>query len=110
MIEPSVGEEVLLLHYGHQPANSPYRASGPIFVRKNGRQAVVPPGEVPDIVVRRLISVRGYDAFGFIVDAEVCEGREIVPVIHRVLSNAEIDYVHLHYAKRGCYSCLVTRV
>ena len=29
-----VGEELLLLPYLHQPAASPYRASGPIFIRR----------------------------------------------------------------------------
>src|SRR5271170_318057 len=33
-----VGEELLLLPYLHQPAASPYRSSGPIFVRRNASQ------------------------------------------------------------------------
>ena len=44
-----VGEEVLLLPFTHQDSRSPYRASGPIFVRRGQgggadreRAAVVP--------------------------------------------------------------------
>jgi hypothetical protein len=29
-----VGDEVLLLSFTHQPADSPYKAAGPIFVRR----------------------------------------------------------------------------
>jgi hypothetical protein len=33
-----IGEELLLLPYEHHPAKSPYRASGPIFVRRGVRR------------------------------------------------------------------------
>src|ERR1700689_3177692 len=58
----AVGEELLLLPYVHQPEDSPYRASGPIFVRKCAEQRVMEPGVVPDYVRLRLMSVRAYDA------------------------------------------------
>ena len=32
--DAEIGEELLLLPFEHQAANSPYRSSGPIFVRK----------------------------------------------------------------------------
>ena len=34
LADATVGEELLLLSFQHQPADSPYRASGPIFVRR----------------------------------------------------------------------------
>jgi hypothetical protein len=41
--DAQIGEELLLLPYTHQPANSPYHASGPIFVRKgNAEQSTHP--------------------------------------------------------------------
>ncbi|KQU80842.1 MULTISPECIES: DUF1203 domain-containing protein [unclassified Rhizobacter] len=36
------GDELLLLPYEHQPAASPYRASGPIHVRRGAVQRVLP--------------------------------------------------------------------
>jgi len=36
---PKIGERVLLTNYEHQPAHSPYRASGPIFVRESAAEA-----------------------------------------------------------------------
>src|ERR1700685_2734366 len=41
------GEELLLLPYEHQPAASPYRASGPIYVRAGSQQANLQPDEIP---------------------------------------------------------------
>ncbi|MBO9579260.1 MAG: DUF1203 domain-containing protein, partial [Microbacteriaceae bacterium] len=60
--------------YEHQPAHSPYRASGPIFVRRDAQRRVLAPGEVPPYVAERLISLRAYDVAHLMVDAEVCEG------------------------------------
>ncbi len=43
LLDAEVGEELLLLPYMHQPENSPYRASGPIFVRKGATRRVLKP-------------------------------------------------------------------
>ena len=48
--DAEVGEELLLLPFVHQPAASPYRASGPIFIRRGARQRVLAVGEVPAYV------------------------------------------------------------
>src|SRR5437868_13482654 len=55
------GERVLLLPFEHQPAHSPYRASGPIFVRENARTAFDRTGEPPPVLRGRTLSVRAYD-------------------------------------------------
>lgn len=109
LADAEIGEELLLLPYTHQPAATPYRASGPIFVRKSARQAVVDPGVVPPYVTRRLMSVRAYDALGWMMDAAVCPGVETAAVIERLLEDARVAYIHLHNANRGCFSCAVRR-
>ena len=103
------GDELLLLPYRHQPANSPYRSSGPVFVRRGAQQCVLPAGEVPPYVADRLISLRAYDAAHLMVDAEVCEGDAVAAWLERVFQRGEIAYVHLHNARRGCYSCIAER-
>jgi len=107
--DAEIGEELLLLPYAHQPAASPYRASGPIFVRKGARQAVVEPGVVPAYVTRRLMSVRAYDAAGWMTDAAVCPGAQAAAEIERLFEDARVAYIHLHNANRGCFSCAVRR-
>lgn len=104
------GEELLLLPYLHQPAASPYRASGPIFVRRSVRQRRLPPGEVPAYVTRRLMSIRAYDAAHMIVAAHVCEGSQAAQAITAQFSSDDVAYIHLHNAQRGCFSCQAIRV
>ncbi|MGA9422210.1 MAG: DUF1203 domain-containing protein [Rhodanobacteraceae bacterium] len=103
------GEELLLLPYLHQPAHSPYRASGPIFVRRGVKQRKLPPGEMPSYVTSRLMSIRAYDAEHMIVAANVCEGSQAAQEITAQLRNDRVAYIHLHNAQRGCFSCQVIR-
>ena len=56
--DAEIGDELLLLPFEHQPASSPYRSSGPIFVRKSALQSSLERGEIPDYVRSRLMSVR----------------------------------------------------
>jgi hypothetical protein len=105
-----VGAELLLLPYEHHPARSPYRASGPIFVRRDAKPSDLPPGEVPPYVTRRLMSLRAYDASAMMIDAAVCDGAEVAAVLDRLFAEGAVDYVHLHNAKRGCFSCVASRV
>jgi hypothetical protein len=109
LVDAEVGEELLLLPWEHQPAQSPYRASGPIFVRRGARQAALARGVLPPYVTRRLMSVRAYDIDDMMVDAEVCEGAAAGATILRLMDDDAVAYVHLHNAKRGCFSCLVER-
>ena len=109
LVDAEVGEQLLLLPYCHQPASSPYQASGPIFIRSGARQRVADPSEVPPYVSGRLMSVRAYDQKDFIVDAEVCAGADAASMIRRMFENPQVSYLHLHNAKRGCFSCRVER-
>lgn len=74
LVDADVGDELLLLSYLHQHADSPYRASGPIFVKRGARRAVLAPDEVPAQVQRRLMSLRAYNAADRIVAAESAMG------------------------------------
>jgi hypothetical protein len=107
--DAGLGDELLLLPYVHQPAASPYRASGPIFVRRGARRRMLAANEVPACVSRRLLSVRAYDAEHMIVAAGVCEGSVVAPEIERHFADERIAYLHLHNAMRGCFSCRVDR-
>lgn len=109
LVDAEVGEELILLPWEHQPAHSPYRASGPIFVRRDARRSLLAPGVVPPYVTRRLMSVRAYDAADMMVDATVCEGGDAAAEIARLLEDDTVAYLHLHNAKRGCFSCAVER-
>lgn len=110
LADAEVGEELLLLPYEHQPTDSPYRASGPIYVRRNAQPRTLAPGEIPDAIRRRLLSVRAYDADHLMIGADVCEGAVVGAEILRQFSNPQVHYIHLHNARPGCFACRVERV
>ncbi len=107
--DAEIGEALILLPFVHHAVDSPYRASGPVFVRVGARQAQIGVSEVPDSVRRRLLSVRAYDADGFLVDAEVTEGKNLEAIIERLFADSQIASLHLHNARPGCYNCRVDR-
>ena len=105
------GEVSILLHYPHHvsPA-SPYRASGPIYVREGVRETASFINHVPSQQRIRLLSVRAYDESGIMVDADVTEGSELEAAIERMFRRDDVAFLHAHNAKRGCYSCRIDRV
>lgn len=104
-----LGEELLLLNYEHQPANTPYRASHAIYVRKAADKAYDAVDVVPDVLRSRLLAIRAFDAQDMMIDAEVCEGLHAADVFERFLGNHEARYLQVHNAKRGCYAARVER-
>lgn len=103
------GERVVLLPFTHQPAGSPYHASGPIFIREAARQASPGVNDVPELLRLRVLSVRAYDTDGLMVDADVVDGRELEPVVERLLADPRVNYLHVHFARPGCYACRIDR-
>ena len=106
--DASPGESLLLLAFEHQPETSPYRASGPIFVRE-GAGAAYDGTDFPPVFVGRLLSVRAYDREGMMVDADIVEGAGAEALFARMLARDDVAYLHVHNAKRGCYAARVER-
>src|SRR5207253_211261 len=71
------GERVILLPYGHHVVDSPYQAAGPIFVREAATRWQEPRDVVPPVLRSRLLSVRGYDTQGMMLDADVVQGEAL---------------------------------
>lgn len=110
LADAEVGETVLLLPFTHHDVSSPYRASGPIFVRHGAPKAAPGPGEVPVMLRHRLLSVRAYDADGMMKGAEVVRGTELEAAMMRLFAGHGTEYLHIHNASPGCYNCRVVRV
>ena len=109
LTDAPMGETVLLLHHTHHDVTTPYRASGPIYVRRDQPQAQFAPGEVPALLRHRLLSLRAYDADGWMLEATVSEGRTVESAIDLLLSDPRVGYVDVHNAKPGCFNCRVIR-
>jgi hypothetical protein len=102
------GEHVLLIPFAHHMAHSPYRASGPIYIRGGNREPFDRIDELPPVFQGRLLSVRAYDADGMMRDAEMANS-DPRALFEKFFADAAVEYLHVHYAKRGCYSCRVER-
>jgi hypothetical protein len=103
------GETVLLLNHEHLAVDTPYRSRHAIFVRETATAPARFEDEVPASLAGRLLSVRAYDAVGMMVDAEVLEGRDLVPQIERFFADPAIAYLHAHNARRGCFAARIDR-
>lgn len=109
LADAPVGEDLLLLPFTHQDSRSPYRASGPIFVRRGQAREARYVNELPPYLALRPLSLRAYDANDEMVDAEVVDGREAEPLVRRFLARDDVAYLHAHFARRGCFACRIDR-
>jgi len=109
LVDAQVGEEVILLNHRYQPGDTPYQASHAIFVRQHVEQARPGPNELPETLESRLLSVRAFTDEHDMIDADVAEGEAIKPTIRRMFENPAVDYLHLHFARRGCFAASVSR-
>ena len=109
LADAGIGEVVLLLPYAHHDVDSPYRASGPIFIRKDVETAHPAVDEVPEMLRHRLLSLRAYDDSATMIDADIVPGSELEEVIRRLFANDRVRYLHIHNARPGCFNCRVVR-
>jgi hypothetical protein len=108
LTDANAGDEVILVNYEHQDADTPYRSRHAVYVRQ-GERRYQATGEIPEQLKKRLLSARAFDADGMIVDADVTEGTALEPLIERFFAIPAVDYIHLHYARHGCYAARVDR-
>jgi hypothetical protein len=109
LADADIDDELILLNYVHQDGASPYRAAHAIFVRKGVEQARPAIGEVPDSLFARPLSLRAFSDEAMIVAADLIDGKDLAPALKRLLADPAASYVHIHYAKFGCYAARADR-
>lgn len=108
--DATIGEEILAFNYEHHKANSPYRSSGPVFVRIGIDEASLKQNEIPKMLEHRYLSLRAYDNEGMMIDATTIEGKTLKDTIQRIFGNEKVKYIQVHNAKPGCYNCQIDRI
>lgn len=107
--DAEAGGRLLLLPYEHQPAHSPYRASGPIFVSESAEESY-DDTRLPPVLRARCLSLRAYDAAHCIVVSDVVlRGDDVGAALAALFVRHDVAYVHVHNAGHGCYHCRVDR-
>ena len=109
LTDREVGEKVLLLnHVSHDVAN-PYRASHAIFVTESVEPAAEYVDEVPPVFAPRILSLRGFDKDGMMVEAVIAQPGEADSAIRGLFANDAVETIHVHNATRGCFAAKVER-
>lgn len=110
LIDAAPGERLILLNHAHLDApSSPYRATGPIFVREGATEAELAPDSIPPMLANRLLSTRAYDVDVMLIDADVVPGETLDQRLRLWLADRRVATVHLHTARRGCYMARAVR-
>ena len=109
MAHAEPGEELLLLNHAHQPANTPYRSTHAIYVRRAADRAYDGVDTVPEVMTTRLVAIRAFDERHMMIDADVSEGDATAALIEKLLANPDAAYLQAHYARRGCFAARIER-
>jgi Protein of unknown function (DUF1203) len=109
LADAELGEEVILVHHEHQTADTPYRASHAVFVRQAANEAKLNVDEMPEMLRSRLLSLRAFDEQGMLVAADLTNGKVLEMAIEEMFLNTAVAYIHIHFAKPGCYAARVDR-
>jgi hypothetical protein len=103
------GDVLILANYEHQPADTPYRASHAVFVGQHAEAASFAPGEVPEQLRRRILSLRAFDADGMLLTADLADGPALEEAFEAMFADPAVAYIHAHFAKHGCYAARIER-
>lgn len=103
------GETVLLLNHVSHDVAGPYRASHAIFVTESDEDSATFVDEVPPVFEKRILSLRGFDEDGMMVEAALAQPGESDAIIRRMLDNPAVDQIHTHTATRGCFVAKIER-
>lgn len=110
LVDAKKGEKVIAVNFIHHDVASPYQGGGPIFIRENAVNTPVGRNVIPDFLLHRVLSVRGYDKDYLMQEASITAGNELNVIIIHLFKSAELICLHIHNAKMGCFLCFVYRV
>ncbi|MBU7581082.1 MAG: DUF1203 domain-containing protein [Porphyrobacter sp.] len=103
------GTALLLVNHISRPAPGPYRAAHAIFITEGASTPARFVNAVPPVFLPRVLSLRGFDADGMMVDAMLTQPGEAEAGLLRLLGQQQIVEVDVHNAVRGCFSARARR-
>ena len=109
LTDRKVGEKMLLLNHVSHDVAGPYRASHAIFITEGETEPAVFLDEVPPVFATRVLSLRGFDRDGMMIDAALAQPGEADGGIRKLFANDAIETIHAHNATRGCFAARIER-
>lgn len=108
--DAEAGDRLILVNHAHlTDPTSPYQAAGPIFVREAAAEAAPEADQAPEMLTRRPLSIRVYDAASMMIEGEVIGGGDLDGRLRHWFAHPKTDQVHIHFAPRGCYLARAVR-
>mgnify|MGYP000075082477 CR=1 FL=1 len=108
--DAEIGEEVLLLPLEYHKTTSPYKASGPVFIRKNAVKADLAVNEIPVMLYKRQQTLRVYNTNGMMIAAKSPSTDALRKEIKTLFKNPKASYIQIHNTNPGCYNCQINRI
>ena len=103
----------MLFSYDPFTGDSPYRSASPIFVHARSScesdDRHHKAGTVPLQQRVRPLSIRGFNKQHMMVKTELTEGVGVLEACMEMLADADVEYLHLHNARPGCFAVKVER-
>ncbi len=109
LTDREVGDKVLLLNHVSHDVAGPYRASHAIFITEGETERGDYVDEVPPMFEPRVLSLRGFNADGMMVDATLAQPGEADAGIRKLFANDAIETIHAYNATRGCFAARIER-
>lgn len=104
-----IGKSVILLNHVSREGRTPYRTAHAIFVCEGADRPARFENEVPPAMRARVLSLRGFDAGGMMVDAMLTQPGEAETGLLRLFAEEAVIEVDVHNAGRGCFAARARR-
>jgi hypothetical protein len=104
-----VGEELVLVHHVSNDVERPFRMAHAIYVRKHAEQAAPLHDRLPEMLDRRLLGLRAFDADGMMFTAALARPGEADPALRELFADPRTSYIHAHNASYGCFLAAIER-
>jgi hypothetical protein len=108
--DSGAGQSMLLAAYSPFKQKGPYKEVGPVFIHETECARYDAADRIPQQLRNRLLALRGYDFEQRLLGGDVVEGKGIEGYLHDLLAKPEVAFVHVRFARPGCFACLIEPV
>ncbi|MFM7378055.1 MAG: DUF1203 domain-containing protein [Erythrobacter sp.] len=103
------GTALLLVNHASRQQPGPYHTTHAIFVTEGAIAPARFVNALPPVSNPRLLSLRGFDAGGMMVDVRLTQPGEAEAALLALLADERIAEVDVHNAVRGCFAARARR-
>ncbi len=109
LADAAAGDPLVLLNFVSHDVDGPFRTAYAIYVREDAPVAARYTDEVPLMLDRRTLGLRGFDADGMLKDALIANPGEADARIRDLFTRTDIATIHAHNAAQGCFLARIER-